>query len=155
MCTGEWMVWRRPAALCSLLLIPPSLFSVGCCRWSGLRASRCGWLRSCKQTELGGEEAACGLSSQQVKRSAALRGASSTMMWRVMSLMASSTRVRISPWRASSPSAGTLATVGPSDTQCQPSSTWCATSTTVRRTSGSTSATGTTGWTSVPRRRSG
>ena len=36
-----------------------------------------------------------------------------------------------------------------------PSSTWCATSTPVRRTSGSTSAMATTGWTSAPRRHSG
>lgn len=113
---GEWMVGggQLLPAPCSLPLIPPSLFSVGCCRWSGLRASRCGWLRSCKQTELGGEEAACGMSSQQVKRSAALRGAPSTMMRRAMNLITSSTRVLISPWRALSLSTGT-ATVGPSD----------------------------------------
>ena len=80
MSAGEWMVWRRPAVPCSLLLIPPSLFSVGCCRWSGFRTSRCGWLRSCRQTVLGGEEAVCDLSSQQVEWSAALRGAPSTTM---------------------------------------------------------------------------
>ena len=44
-----------------------------------------------------GEEAACDLSSQQVERSVALRGVPSTTTWRAMSLMASSTRVLISP----------------------------------------------------------
>ena len=61
MSTGEWMVWRRPAAPYSLLLSPVSLFSVGCCRWSGLRASRCGWLRSCRQAVLVGERRQCAI----------------------------------------------------------------------------------------------
>ena len=57
MIAGEWMVGGDQLFPCSLLLSPPSLFSVGCCRWSGFRASRCGWLRSCRQAVFGGEEA--------------------------------------------------------------------------------------------------
>ena len=79
MSTGEWVVGGHS---CSLFPASQSTIAVlrWLLRWSGLRTSRCDWLRSCKQTVLGGEEAACGLSSQQVEWNVALRGASSTMM---------------------------------------------------------------------------
>ena len=117
---SEW------SAAASYSLLSASQFTMAVLRWLlPLVWLSCLALRLAAVVQAGGvwgRGAACDLSSQQVKRSAALRGAQSTIMWQAMSSMVLSTRVRISPWRASSPSAGAVATVGTSDRQCQPSS---------------------------------
>ena len=96
MSTGEWVVGGGqlfPASHSNFAVLLRLLPLV----WPSHLALRLGWLQLCKQTMLGGEDAACYLSSQQVEWSTALRGASSGTMWRAMSSMTSSTRVLISP----------------------------------------------------------